>query len=118
MGGQGHGCAVSRGGGNGGGGGVNSSIKDFVRETLIQIVQGVDEARVKSDISIAPAYVEGELKTEGSQVHFEIAVTTSKEVDGGLKVLTIADLGANIRSESLNRVSFDVPVWFHGQKIK
>jgi len=97
---------------------VNSSIKDFVRDALLQIVQGVDEARDRSDVSIARSFVEGELRTEGSQVHFELAITTSKEVDGGLKVLNLADLGGVIKSEALNRVSFDVPVWFHGRKIK
>ena len=97
---------------------MNSSIKDFVRDALLQIVQGVDEARERSDVSIAPSFVEGELRTEGSQVHFELAITTSKEVDGGLKVLNLADLGGVIKSEALNRVSFDVPVWFHGRKIK
>lgn len=97
---------------------MNSSVKDFVRDALLQIVQGVDEARDRSDVSIARSFVEGELRTEGSQVHFELAITTSKEVDGGLKVLNLADLGGVIKSEALNRVSFDVPVWFHGRKIK
>ena len=97
---------------------MSSSIKDFVRDTLLQIVEGVDEARERSKITIAPSFVDGILQNEGSQVRFDLAITTSREADGGIKVLNLADLGGSVRSESLNRVQFEVPVWFQGQKIK
>lgn len=96
---------------------MSTSIKDFVRDALLQIVGGVDEAREQTDVSIAPSVVEGELQTDASQVRFELSITTSKEVEGGLKVMSLADFGGAARFESLNRVSFDVPVWFHGRKI-
>jgi hypothetical protein len=95
---------------------MNISIQEFVRDALLQIVKGVDEARDQTDISIAPSFVEGNLQKLGNSVHFDLSITISKDAKGGLKVANIVEVGGTASSMTLNRVSFDVPVWFQGRK--
>lgn len=114
-------------------------LKDFIRETLIGIAAGVQEAKIKTaDLwAIAPGALHGERIVETSFVDFDIAVTVSenvqkhKEGKGAVKA-EISVLGARIggnlgenrgdteqvSSENVSRVSFRVPVYmnahFHG----
>lgn len=111
-------------------------LKDFIRETLVGIARGIQEAQVETgDVwAISPSTVDGKRIVEKSYVEFDIAITVGevsnrqKEGSGGLKG-EISVLGAKIggeldgggkatneaRSENFSRVSFKVPVHMNAQ---
>jgi hypothetical protein len=87
-------------------------LKDFVKQTLLDITDGIEEARKKSSIPIAPTIINGVNVTPAPQnVSFEIAVTLSKEGGAGIDVLPLG-LKGKISSEHVNRISFQVPLYF------
>lgn len=111
-------------------------LKDFIRETLVGIAKGVEEARIETgDIwAINPTAIDGEKIVEKSYVEFDIAVTAGettgsrKEGKGGVRA-EISVLGASVggdlggglegskqsHSENVSRVSFKVPVHMNVQ---
>jgi len=111
-------------------------LKDFIRETLVGIANGIEEARIETgDIwAINPASIDGEKVAERSYVEFDIAVTAGetlgsrKEGKAGVKA-EISVLGASVggdlggglegskqsHSENVSRVSFKVPVHMNVQ---
>ena len=87
-------------------------VKEFVSKTLLQIVEGVQEAisqnptnaRINPSNSFAHAL---------KQVEFDVAITATDERDasGGIKVGGIgADLQSKSRDGSVSRIKFTVPV--------
>jgi hypothetical protein len=88
-------------------------LKDFIRETLVGIANGIEEARIETgDIwAINPASIDGEKVAERSYVEFDIAVTAGetlgsrKEGKAGVKA-EISVLGASV---------FKVPVHMNVQ---
>lgn len=87
-------------------------LDEFVEQTLVDISKGVSEAKKKSSVWIAPGYVDGEKVFSEQLVKFEVAVTVEKEGSGGISVLSFADLKGNFKTESTNKIVFDVPVYF------
>ena len=94
------------------------NLEEFVEETLLAITNGVSSAQSKSPSWIAPGRVEGEVEKSPQLVEFDISVTTSKEGDGKISVLSTIDVGGSAKSESINRISFAVPVYFQAPKNK
>lgn len=90
-------------------------LEDFVKQTLLDITNGVAAAQKASKLWIAPGKVEGEAKLSPQMVSFEIAVTVAKEGGGSINVWTLGELGVKGSTESLNKISFDVPVYFQSQ---
>ncbi len=103
------------------------SIKEFVKETLLEIADGIREAQKEMwdkihNQPIAPAIMgKGkEIKNviKESNISFDIAVTaTSSEnskKEGGIKIKVVdANLGKEnkISKEFINRVRFDIPFY-------
>ena len=58
-------------------------LDDYVRQTLIDITNGVAEAQKSSKLWIAPGTVEGEPRLTPQMVKFEVEVVVSKEEGGG-----------------------------------
>ncbi len=108
-------------------------LKDFVKETLVEIAEGIDEARkpVGDRVAIAPAHLNGEPAWEKSYVEFDIAVTANEIIHtekGGkgsvgvqIEVLgnkVKGELGGSatgetqLQNEKVSRVQFKVPVCF------
>ena len=87
-------------------------LDDFVRQTLIDITNGVTEAQKKSKLYIAPGYIEGMKLTSPQMVDFEIAVTVNKEAGGGIQIWSLGDVKASGHSINVNKISFSVPVYF------
>lgn len=108
-------------------------LKDFVRETLVQISTGVQESieEVRESGGYSnPAAVGSSKNSDNSHfgsmgegqnvflVDFDVAVTVDEnsEVSGGgkLKVASVfslgADAGSSSKSSSSNRVSFKIPL--------
>ena len=66
---------------------------------------------------IAPSFVEGK-KVESNQiVSFEVVVTTSKDAGGGIKVFSLGEAKGGISSEAVNKIAFDVPVYFQAPTL-
>lgn len=87
-------------------------LEDFVKETLLEITNGVAAAQEESLLYIAPGRVENEKRVDMQLVKFEVVVTTSKEAGGGIRILAAGDAKASVSTASTNRISFDVPVYF------
>jgi hypothetical protein len=87
-------------------------LEEFVKQTLLDITNGVAQAQLATKLYIAPGFVENQKLTEPQMVKFEVAVTASKEASGGISVWSFGDAKAGINSEQTHRVSFEVPVYF------
>ncbi|MFC6643674.1 MULTISPECIES: trypco2 family protein [Sulfitobacter] len=94
-------------------------LSEFVEETLSEIEAGIKNARKESNspwIALGSIGVEPVWKQQ--TVDFEIAVTTSKEGGGGLKVFSAGELRAGASKEEINRISFSVPVFFNSISLE
>lgn len=98
-------------------------LKEFVSETLAQIIAGVKAAQSAEDgthVNAQMANVAGGNLINGgtygiaTRVDFDVSVSAETEGKGGgkLQVLNLIDVGASgaHRSTAANRVSFSVPV--------
>ena len=106
-------------------------LKDFVSETLRQIIAGVADAQENIQIefpnaSIAPS---GQGTRDESllnqTVEFNIAVVaeTGKQTSGGIGItigaLNIGSTGKSTADNTLtNRIQFSVPIHLPGQKLR
>ena len=92
--------------------GEQMDLKDFVRDTLLSITEGVSEAQAKSKLFIAPGTVEGKANLEPQNVTFDVLVVTGIEAGAGIKVFAFGDASTSGSSEKTHRVQFEVPVYF------
>ncbi|MBU6474778.1 MAG: hypothetical protein KGQ70_02320 [Alphaproteobacteria bacterium] len=123
---------------------TSMKLKDFIKETLIEIAEGIDEARypVGDRVAIAPSRLNGDSLSEKNYIEFDIAVTaneiihTEKGGKGsvGVKIEVLGnkvkgELGGSatgetqLQNEKVSRVQFKVPVYFgatydHKRKAK
>jgi len=88
------------------------NLDEFVKKTFLEITTGVSSAQEESLLYIAPGHVEGEKLTGAQIVHFEVAVTVSKEASAGIRVLSFGEGKAGGASQEVSRISFEVPVYF------
>ena len=93
-------------------------LEESVEQTLMDITNGVFAAQTKSPASIAPGLVEGVKITTPQMISFEVAVTTSKEGGGGINISSIIEAGGSMNSEYINKISFNVPVYFNARNQK
>ena len=106
-------------------------LKDFISETLSQIVSGVRNAQdmlTENEPNAAVAPTGQGTKDEtllNQMVEFDIAVAaeSGKKTSGGIGIIVGAiNLGSTGKSSSeqssTNRVKFSVPIHLPGQKIK
>lgn len=109
-------------------------LKDFVSQTLVQIVQGVTEAQrqVGEDAVISPVVMSlsslasehGFLQTNQGHaqiVRFDVAVSASSDTEaragGGIKVMSVSIGGEKATADkqsSVSHVQFSVPVVLPG----
>ncbi len=88
-------------------------IKDFVKSVLLQIDRAVDEARGETSRDITFTANEGKRTIE-----FDIAVsaedTTGASGKAGIKVISIAEAGGNIstntKNASVSRIQFGLHI--------
>ena len=107
-------------------------LKEFIKESLIDICEGVGEARNKmkerlNNCPIAPAFINGKIEQNSMHsVEFDIATTVTDEnkksssVNGkskGIIKVIAADLGADVKinkqssNEKITRIKFSVPIY-------
>ena len=93
-------------------------LKDFIRQTLVDISEGVREAnsaykQARKSQENAFILTPGRGKEEGTGIHFDVAVTThaAKGGQASIKVLSLG-VGGELqhRSESVSRIQFTVTV--------
>ena len=110
-------------------------LKQFVSETLVQILDGISEARQKATLQKSDAEVAPRIRTQGTNfinsgmvtsgghavqfVKFDVALTVTEGTGtkGGIGVVAgVLNLGTTGQSQSENssvtRVQFDVPIIF------
>ena len=87
-------------------------LEDFVKQTLLDITNGVANAQKEALLYVASGTVENETQTEPQFVKFEVVVTVNQAAGGGIQVWSLGNAKANMLSEKTNRISFDVPVYF------
>lgn len=95
-------------------------IKEFVRDSIIQIVSGVAEAQEELSnhrrVAINPTLGHANYANP-ENIHFDLAVTVQEQlavegkVKGGIAVVS-ADVNAEKKSNNMtvSRISFNVPV--------
>ena len=93
-------------------------LKDFIEETLKQIISGVRSAQENAIELGAKINPRGGSVVEMRNVHFDVAVGTSKETEtkGGIGVVVVPGGSAgsqdqsDVASSSMSRIKFSVPV--------
>ena len=90
-------------------------LEDFVKNTLLDITNGVHDAKKDAKLSIAPGFLEGEIIKQPQDVFFEIVVTPSKEGGGRIDVFSLGDAKASGKLENSHRLTFSVPVYFNAK---
>lgn len=93
-------------------------LDQYIEQTLVDIAKGVAEARNRAAVSIAPGYVDGKNVAVVQMIKFEISVTVEKEGSSGISVLSFGDIKDKIDSTHINKLTFDVPIYFEGKIIK
>ena len=86
-------------------------LDEFIKQTLLDITNGVAAAQNETLLYIAPGFVEGERQVGAQSVKFEVGVTVSKEAKGGISVFSLGEAGAGASSQAVNKVMFEVPIY-------
>lgn len=103
-------------------------LREFVRETLVQVIAGVEEAQaavVESGATVAPSgQGHRDLQSLNRDIEFDVAVIAQegKATKGGIGiavgVLALGSQGASDHRNAItNRVKFSVPVALPTQNI-
>jgi hypothetical protein len=93
-------------------------LDDYIKQTLLDITNGVSAAQQESLHWIAPGHVEGKKILSPQLISFDIAVTVSKEGGGGIQVWSFGELNAKGSAEHSNRIQFSVPIYFQAPTIQ
>ena len=84
-------------------------LKSFIEKSLLEILEGVRAAQ-KKDIAVAPSAIEGQPIWTERLVNFDVQVAVDKSGNGGIKVLSAADIGGSVSKSESHRISFSVPI--------
>lgn len=104
-------------------------LKDFVRDTLLQLAEGVREAQTQAEerkwtTLIAPARsATGRIQQPVEMVKFDVAVTVSdtdqKSGKAGIRVFSFGEIGGSAEREAsrseVHRIKFEIPIEFQKQ---
>jgi hypothetical protein len=93
-------------------------LDEYVKQTLLDITNGVAAAQKESLIWIAPGNIESKKDLTPQLIAFEVAVTLSKEGGEGIHVWSLGELSAKGNAEHSNKISFSVPVYFQAKTDK
>lgn len=90
-------------------------LDEFVKETLLQITNGVSDAQTEAKLFIAPGKIDSETVAAPQMVDFALTVVVDSSGSGNIKVLEFVNLGADVTKSVSHKVSFSVPVYFELQ---
>ena len=92
-------------------------LKDFIEQSLLEICEGIQNAKPKTDIAIAPGQLNGVPIQEANKIKFNIMVTTEQSGGGGINILPI-DISGNLSHQNVNQIEFEVPIYFNSYIVK
>lgn len=106
-------------------------LKDFIRKTLIEVCDGIAEARTsienkyKGNCIIAPAKIAGkEICMEGNKITFDLVIQAENAQGGNISgegKMWVCNIGGGYKNEisekKINRIIFDVPFLPQGLRI-
>ena len=107
---------------------MSISLKDFVKQTLLDITTAVDEAKHQSPVWIAPGRFENKRQLDPQMIDFSVQVSVSEEKvkkgsgDASLPLVTVLKVNASGElSKSDERMTtqtlkFSVPVYFQSKR--
>jgi hypothetical protein len=78
----------------------------------------VTKAHWHAHAPISPVIVDGINVAKPENVNFDIAIAAERRTNGGLKVVTLGEFSGERTAQTISRVSFSVPVYFGGKKLK
>jgi len=95
-------------------------LKDFIKNTLVEIVNGVKEAQEATKAlgaTVSPE-IDGQATTVSAEnvrsVEFNVAVTATDEANAGagIKVASIFNVGGGVKeiNTSVSTISFKIPI--------
>ncbi|MFB6456530.1 hypothetical protein ACE38W_14750 [Chitinophaga sp. Hz27] len=97
-------------------------VRNFVKNSLLEIFQGINDAKKElSDKSVSGTINNTDYTEESSHlIEFDIAVTVSesdkKDVDGKLSIASILSTGGSMEKSSnhnvVSRIKFSIPVTY------
>lgn len=87
-------------------------LSDFVSSTLTELQKGVQKAKKESGVWVAPGLVADQQVWSEQLVAFDVAVVSSADGGGEISVWGMGKLKGGTTSQSTNRISFSVPVYF------
>lgn len=93
-------------------------LEEFIKQTLLDITNGVASAQEASKLFIAPGMIEGTPILSPQVVKIEVAITINKEGEAGISVLSFGEAKGTVSSEHLNKVTVEVPVYFQSKTEK
>ena len=76
-------------------------LDEFVKQTLLDITNGVVNAQQEALLYVAPGFVENEKVVESQLVKFEVAVTVNQEAGAGIQVFSFGNAKTSVQSENL-----------------
>jgi hypothetical protein len=104
-------------------------LKDFIKATFVEIIEGVNEARSTSDSAsgiesnmrnrmdqLAPGIMQDHNGALYSVVEFDVAVTATSKVDGSGAINVMAlklSGGVGTEDQTVSRVKFAIPMRFN-----
>lgn len=109
---------------------MDITLKSYIEHALLEITSGVDAAREKSKVPIAPGYAGGVIQPEPQFVEFSIQVAVSeqnsKSGKGDISVPVINVIKAGVGGEltssnehvTTQAIKFQVPVFFQAKSDK
>lgn len=87
-------------------------LKDFIERTLLDICEGVEGAKPKTKVAIAPGSLGGKVIENIDKIKFNVSVTANSSTEGGIKVFN-SGASSEISKESIHQIEFEVPVIFN-----
>jgi hypothetical protein len=103
---------------------MDTSLKDFVKQVLLDITEAVEEAKEQAPVAIAPGTVGKDIQMKPQLVEFDISVSSrtknTQRTRGGGSATLVSIIRAEVGSEKTNdshlretnRIKFSVPVYF------
>jgi hypothetical protein len=83
---------------------MDTSLKDFVRQVLLDITEAVQDAKNKSPVAIAPGAIEKVAQNKPQLVEFDISISSqtksSSKTKGGGSATMVSIIRANVGKEN------------------
>ena len=87
-------------------------LKNFITSALLERTEGIVDAQKRSQLQFTHGTVEGKKATDPQMLKIDLQVATSGIGGGSIDVLGLGQLGAKVTAESIQAVTFEIPVYF------